>query len=82
MADRDGEYVLVRKSKKSRDVYYDDDDDDEDDYSFLPRRRGRGRYVSNEEIDPDYRRQFSDVREQYIWNEKKTFLLMFCFSSI
>ena len=65
MADRDGEYVLVRKPKKSRDVYYDDDDDDdEDDYSFLPRRRGRGRYMPHEDFDPDYRRQISDVREQ------------------
>lgn len=65
MADRNGDYVLVRNSKKSRDIYYDDyDDDDDDDYPIGHRRRGRGRYVSHDDFDPDYRRQLSDVRKQ------------------
>jgi len=68
MADRDGEYVLVRnrKAKKSRQYYYDDDDDDDDDndsqiYRRIARRKARNRYFSSDDIESDYRHQPRDV---------------------
>lgn len=84
MADRDGEYILVRKPKKSRDFYYDDDDDDDDDdissmvYRRMNRRKARGRYASHDDIDFDDRRQLSDVGEKI--RLKKHFHCVFLFS--
>jgi len=79
---RDTEYVVVRdqKPKKSTRYYYDDDDADDDNDSQIgtstrtivrtkPVKEPRIKYITADEIEPDYRRQ-----RQAVSNDVCTFI--------
>lgn len=65
-SNRDAQYVIVRDSKSQKPVqYYYDADDDDDPQAVLKTRRivqqkpvkeQRIRYVSTDEVEPEYRR--------------------------